>query len=251
MKDKTLKKIFFSAAFLLAILFLLKFSLAPALRTYIEIGIGNCRKIPIFCMAPEGKITTGQVDRNYLTRLLPYAFPKVSLSMPKGFSVVQEKVKKPYYKRNKRKGSGSIAYVLYEEPGFFVTLFPQLTRTGIKDNYAFLKRTMHARINQIENIQDAFFVIMKGIFIPDIGEQSAAKMQQFLVEDKKVFINYNLTKEGNYFDCNVIDSEGGFFKLYIKDKNASLGLNEVLTVISTLKKTTLPPDAAKLLDAEQ
>lgn len=238
MKDKVLKTVFFSAAFLLAVLFLLKFALAPALRTYIEIGIGNCRKIPIFCMAPEDNITAYQADKSCLSQLLPYTFPKLSLSMPKGFSVIQQRVKKVYYKKHKRNDRDSVAYVLYEQPGFFPALFPQLARIGVKDNYEFLRRTMHARISRIENIQDAFFVIMKGIFTPDIGEQSAAKMQQFLVEDKKVFLNYNLAKGGNYFDCNVIDSEGGFFKLYIKDKNAALGLNEVLAVISTLKKST-------------
>ncbi len=76
---------------------------------------------------------------------------------------------------------------------------------------------------------------MKSIFTPDIGNQHIAKMIKFKIGDKKGFINYNMAKPINYFDCNVLDEKGNFFKVYIKDKGARLDLNNVFAIISTLK----------------
>ena len=76
---------------------------------------------------------------------------------------------------------------------------------------------------------------MKSVFTPDIGNQSIAKMIRFELGDKKGFINYTMAKPNNYFDCNVSDVSGNFFKMYIKDIGARLDLNNVFAIISTLK----------------
>jgi len=62
---------------------------------------------------------------------------------------------------------------------------------------------------------------MKGIFTPDLGRQENVKMAQFKVASKRGFINYNLGQPDNYFDCNVFNEKGVFFKIYIKDKGAN------------------------------
>lgn len=89
-------------------------------------------------------------------------------------------------------------------------------------------------------------------------------MTQFRLNGKRGFINYNLGDQSgiasspqpaasvakqsprndgqglyapvNYFDCNIIDDQGGFFKIYIKDDGARLDLNRVLAIISTAEK---------------
>jgi hypothetical protein len=94
---------------------------------------------------------------------------------------------------------------------------------------------MYAQQDQINNIADAFFVIMKSVFTPDVGNQNNAKMIKFQFADFKGFINYFMAKPDNYFDCNVFDADGNFFKVYIKDIGASLDLNNVFAIISTLK----------------
>ena len=76
---------------------------------------------------------------------------------------------------------------------------------------------------------------MKSVFTPDIGCQSTAKMIKFQFKDYKGFINYQLCRPDNYFDCNVFDVNGNFFKVYIKDVGAQLDLNKVFAIISTLK----------------
>ena len=76
---------------------------------------------------------------------------------------------------------------------------------------------------------------MKSIFTPDVGNQSTAKMIKFQLNNLKGFINYSMAKPSNYFDCNVSDAAGNFFKLYIKDIGARLDLNNVFAIISTLK----------------
>ncbi len=218
----------------LAILFVAKFAGPNILRFYIESGIGTCKKIPILCMAPADKIISPDIDKIYVAELRPYRFPKMEIYLPKGFTLVQETVKKVYYKRKKRPDLGSIAYVLYEEPGFFINLFPLLKKRDIKDNYEFIRRTMYANLNNIRSLSDAFFVIVKGIFIPDLGNQKNVMMREFRVSDKRGFINYNLGQTNNYFDCNVIDDNGAFFKIYIKDRSAALDLDKVLAIISML-----------------
>ena len=237
MKKKLLLK-YLSIVLLLvlSILFLLTFGKAAVLITYIEFGVGSCEKIPVLCMAPEKTIVTYSRDQKYARELLSYNSPKIKMGVPEGFTVVEEKIKKVYYKKNKRLDSGSMIYLLYQEPYFFINLFPQLKNRGIRDDYDFISRTMNAKIKNIKTLTDAFFVIMKGIFIPDLGDQKRLKMEQFQIGGKKVFINYTLANPGNYFDCNVFDKTNGFFKVYIKDRQARLDLEKALAVIWTLEK---------------
>ena len=236
-KNKFSQYIALTVVFLLALAFVVKFAGPPTLRLYIESGIGDCQKIPILCMVPQEEIINPPIDKEYIAELLPYRFPRISILMPKGFTVVQETIKKVYYKKNKRKQAGDVIYLLYEEPDFFLKLFPQLRKQGIAGDYEFIKHIMQAKIKEIKNLNDAFFVIMKGIFTPNLGEQTQVKMAQFVMSGKKGFINYNLNKSGNYFDCNVINDAGDFFKIYIKDKSAKLSLDNVLTIISTAHRS--------------
>jgi len=236
-KKKFSRYVSLTVVFSLAVLFVAKSAGPSLLRLYIETGIGTCQKIPILCMAPSQGITNPGINKEYATGLLLYRFPKIEISLPRGFTVVQETIKKVYYKRRHRGHEGAVIYLLYEEPDFFINLFPQLKKQGIPDDYEFIKHTMQAKIEEIKNLNDAFFVIMKGIFTPDLGEQKQVKMAQFAMSDKKGFINYNLNKSGNYFDCNIIDKAGDFFKIYIKDKSARLDLEKVLAVISTVHRT--------------
>lgn len=233
-KDRLVKYISLAVFLLLAILFIAKFGGPSILRLYVEAGIGTCQKIPVLCMAPKEGIANPDINKDYLLELLPYKFPKMSISVPKGFTVSQERIKKVYYK--KHKDNGAIIYLLSEEPNFFVNLFPQLNKEGIRDDYEFIRRTMYADLGGIKNLTDTFFVIMKSLFTPDVGDQNSLKMAQFSMPRKRGFINYNLSKSGNYFDCNVIDNNGNFFKIYIKDAAARLDLDKVLAIISTLAK---------------
>lgn len=236
LKEKILKFFIIGISFLLALAFVIKFSGPAILRLYVQSGIGDCQKMPILCMAPKDLIINPRIDNEYLSQLLPYDdFPKVSISAPRGFTIVQERITKVYYKKKKRNDKGDIIYLLHQEPDFFINLFPQVKSDGIKDNYEFMKRIMYAKLIEIKNISDTFFVIMKGIFTPDLGEQKNVKMAEFIFSHKKGFINYNTIDASHYFDCNIIDSNGDIFKVYIKDKTASLDLDKVLAIISTVR----------------
>lgn len=238
-KGKLGKYISITIALASAILFIIKFGGPPILRLYIEAGIGNCQKIPILCMGPSAEQISFDFNKDdaKIIELHPYKFPKIEISAPDGFTVVEEKIKKVYYKKKKKnKDTGSTIYLLYEEPGFFIGLFPQLKKSGINNDYEFIRRTMYANLGNIRNITDTFFVIMKSIFIPDLGKQIDVQMAQFKIAGKKGFINYNLSQPDNYFDCNVFDDKGNFFKIYIKDKGAHLDLDHVLSIISMVSK---------------
>lgn len=130
---------------------------------------------------------------------------------------------------------GNMIYMLCEDKDFFIRLYPQVKKQGVVNNYDFIRRIMQAKESEINNVTDAFFVIMKGVFIPDLGNQRSAKMIQVNFSDFKGFINYNLDKETNYFDCNIINRAGVFFKVYIKDKNKTLNLEKVFAILSTLR----------------
>ena len=236
-KNLLLKFISITIAILFAVLFVAKFGGEAILRLYISSGVGTCKKIPVLCMAPDKEIIGLGVNKEYLAQLVPYEFPKMTVSIPNDFTAIQERVKKFYYSKSNRPQEGNIIYLLYEEPDFFINLFPQLKKQRVNDDFEFIKRTMFAKSGEVKNLTDVFFVIMKGIFIPDLGELSKVKMAQFEIADKRGFINYNLAASGNYFDCNVIDSKANFFKIYIKDKTAGLDLEKVLTIISTVRKT--------------
>lgn len=223
-----------AAVLLAAILFVIKFGGPSILRLYVETGIGNCKKIPILCMFPEGEIINPQVNKEYSAGLVPYTFPKTEIYLPKGFTVIKQRIKKVYYKRRKPEQDQPVVYIIRQEPNFFVNLYPQLKKQGITDDYEFVKRVMYARPTDIKDLTSAFFTIMKGIFTPDLGEQKNVKMEQFTVLDKKGFINYNLTGPDHYFDCNIFNASQDYFKVYIKDKGANLDLDKVLTIISTV-----------------
>ncbi len=235
MVSKRLTKYFIWVIILiLAVAFVTKFGGPNILRQYISYGIGDCKAIPILCMQPEEKILTPLVDKEYLQTLIPQNFPKMSVSVPKGFTLIQELIKKKYYKK-RHANNTAVIYLLLQDPNEFIKLYPEVKKDGVKDNYEFIRRLNGANLNKVNNITDVFFIIMKSIFTPDIGNQHIAKMIKFQLEDKKGFINYTMTKPDNYFDCNVLDEKGNFFKVYIKDSGARLDLNNVFAIISTLK----------------
>ena len=234
-KDRLIKAVSIALSLAAAIAFVAHFAGPQLLRMYVEIGIGSCRKIPILCMVPLHKIDNPEVDREYLSGLLVYDFPKMHIRLPRGFTVVQETVKKVYYKRHKRMDKGSVAYLLYQPPDFFINLFPQVRKMGIRDNYEFLKRTMYARPVDIRTTGDAFFVIMKSIFIPDLGQQTQVTMSELAIGDKRGFLNYNMVKGISYYECSMVNSRGEYFKVYLKDKSSALDLQKFLSIVSTVR----------------
>jgi len=219
---------------ILAVAFVIKFGGPNILRFYISYGIGDCKAIPILCMQPEEKIFTPQIDKEYLNTLVAQSFPKMSVSVPKSFNLVQELIKKPYYKK-RHPNYSAIIYLLAQEPSDFIKLYPDVRKQGIKDNHEFIRRLMYANLSKVNNITDAFFIIMKSIFTPDIGNQSIAKMIKFQIENMTGYINYGMARADNYFDCNVLDDKDNYFKVYIRDAGARLDLNNVFAIISTLK----------------
>lgn len=221
----------------IAVIFALKYAGETILKSYIELGIGNCSKLPILCKAPEEEISITDISAVFLKGLVPYSLDEVEIKVPRNFTVVKEHMQKAYYKKQ-RKDSGDFFYLLYEKPDFFVNLFPRMKKAGVYDDYEFLARTMNAKTPDIEDLTDTFFVIMKSIFIPNLGDQQNAIMIKFRSKEKKGFINYNLSASGNYFDCNLFNNEGDFFKIYIVDKNATLDLNKLFAILSTVKKSS-------------
>ncbi|MDD5505726.1 MAG: hypothetical protein PHR73_03100 [Candidatus Omnitrophica bacterium] len=220
--------------FILCLVFVIKFAGPNLLRQYISYGIGNCKTIPILCMQPDEKVLTPELNKDYLATLVPHSFPKMSISVPKGFNIVQELIKRRYYKRRKPEND-AVIYLLRQEPDAFIRLYPDVRKQGINNNYEFIRRLMYANLSKINNITDAFFTIMKSIFTPDIGPQNISRMIKFELGDKIGFINYTMAKPNNYFDCNVLDTGENFFKLYIKDTGGRLDLNNVFAIISTLR----------------
>jgi hypothetical protein len=223
----------------LSLVLIIKIKGSSLLRLYIESGIGACSKIPVLCMTPQGPSLDFGVDREFRQTLIPQRFTRLQVSIPKGFDIVQETVKRAYYKRRRFQGNEPIIYILHQEKDFFVNLFPDLKRSGITNDYEFMRRLKSANIENMNGISDAFFVIMKSIFTPDVGNQRDAKMIEFRVADKHGFMIYNLSGEVNYFDCDIFNRTGGYFKLYIKDKGAKLDLGKVMTIISTIEEPDL------------
>jgi hypothetical protein len=236
MKERVLKYLSITVVFLLCLLFIARLAGPRILRTYVESGIGNCQKIPILCLAPSEEIINPQIDKTYLAELKLYKFPDMHILMPKTFLVVKERIKKVYYKRANRRQTGDVAYLLYEKPYFFKNLFPQVERSGIKDDYDFFNHTMYAKLDNIQNLTDVFFVIIKSIFIPDLGSGSNLKIIKFSTTELRGFIAYSLGEKENYFDCNIFNRRDEFFKVYIKDQGVACDLNKVLTIISTIDK---------------
>lgn len=233
---KFLNAVLTAVVAVLALAYIGKYGGPELLKFYIRSGIGDCVKIPILCMKPSESISGVMVDSASVARLIPAEFPSLTISLPEGFTGVEEKIRKVYYRSARRKKANAVMYLLYRPPGFFVELFPRLKNQGVTTDYEFIKRAMNARVDEIGSVTGAFFVIMKGIFIPDLGSQHAVTMAEFeLADGKKGFVNYNFSDEGRYFDCNIIDLQGHFFKIYIKDKEGVLTLDDVLAVASTVK----------------
>lgn len=252
MKRKVSKLFLSTIVFILAVLYLVKFGGPAILKTYIQLGIGSCQKIPILCRVPEKELTP-QTDKDYLAQLLPYNFPGIEIRLPKGFVVIKGEinkvypVRKPrharkilsngvYYKRHHQPRQDATVYLLSKNPEFFIGLFPQVKIYGINDDYTFLSRAMHAKIDNIKNLTDTFFVIMKSVFTPDLGDQRNVRIAEFRIEDKRGFVSYTEGASENYFDCNILDTQGNFFKVYIKDKGAQLDLDKVFSIISSVNK---------------
>lgn len=230
--EKFAKFLYSTVVVLLSLALVIKLAGPRILKMYITYGIGDCAAIPILCLQPESTILTPEI--NSTLELIPQTFPKMSVSVPRGFALVQELIKKTYYKR-KNLNDRAVIYLLIQEPGAFIKLYPDVKKQGITDNREFIRRLMYANLDKIDGLTDAFFIVMKSIFIPDIGNQETAKMIRFKIGNKDGYINYTTSNTDNYYDCNVLDNKGNYFKVYIKDIRGRLDLNDVFAIISTLK----------------
>lgn len=236
MKEHTKQNIIKILFLAIAILFVAKFAGLKLLRLYIESGVGTCAKIPILCMGPSEEIIDPPIDDAYKNELINRNLSKMKVSLPEKFAVTQELTKLPYYKKFKKKDKGAIAYCLYNAPGYLPHLFSNIAKQEINNNYDFFRHIVYANLNQINSITDAFFIILKGIFTPNLENQLNVKMIKFAMGKRKGFLSYNLNHTENYFDCNIFDPDGSYFKLYIKDRIGVLDLTKVFTIISTVKK---------------
>jgi len=236
MKEKTLKIISIAVVLLLGLAFVIKFAGPSLLRLYVESGIGNCQSLPFLCAAPAEEIANPGINKAYIMELVPYKLSDMQVHIPKGFTVKKENIVKVYYKKRVRKDSGAVVYLLYQKPDFFVNLLPELRKQGINNNYEFFNRTMAAKLKDVKTITDALLIIIKSVFTPDVGNLKNVRMIKFSLANKRGFINYNLEKSKNYFDCDIIDSQDNFFKIYIKDTGKKLDLDKVFAIISTVKK---------------
>jgi len=237
MNAKLQKYLILSILFLLGILFVAKAAGASFLRLYVEVGVGSCKKIPVLCMKPTGQIQGLAIDEAFRNELIPYEFPGIHAMLPKGFRVVKEEIKKPYYKKEHLwpKKREEAAYLVSKEKGFFISLFPEVIKEGITDNYAFYTRVLNSDINGIGSLADVFFVVMKSIFVPDLGYQPTAQIKAFSANGKRGFLLYNFSSAGNFFDCCIFDDQDNFFKVYIRDGNCLLDINKFYTIISTVR----------------
>jgi len=234
MKDnKPSKKLDIFLLLLLAILCAFKFSGPALLRAYIQAGIGDCLKSPILCTVP-GKIFKPSLNREYTLSLIPYDFPEIKISVPKGYTVVNETIKKIYYKKKKRPFDSDVMFVLRQKPNFFPGLFPQLKNQGINDNAAFIDRLMYANLKNIRDLTDAFFVITKSIFTPNLGECQKLTMIKVTFNNMYGYITYSPGEKCNFFDCNILTDSGNLFKVYIRDKSGRLDLEKVCSILSTV-----------------
>jgi len=232
-KDRLIKIIAITVFILASIALVIKFQGALFLRMYVRFGIGDCAKIPILCMTPGERVIPESFDHQQQEDFIAHNFSDMSIRVPRGFTVVQRETKRIYYKKNKHIGKGAIIYLLCRPPGFFTGLYPQLKDSGVNSDYKFIKRVMFADERKIKSINDAFFVIMKGIFTPDLGDQKNVRMAAFSQGEMSGYINYNIEDKQNYFDCNIIDSQGNYFKIYIRDTKAILDLDKVLAIVTT------------------
>lgn len=237
MTARAIKVVYISIALLLAGLFVARFGLPAVLRAYVITGIGNCQKMPLLCAVPEKELVNPPVDEECVAELYRYKLTGSEICLPKGYPLVRDEIESAFHKKGRVVARGPAIYIFYEKPGFFVNLFPQVRKQGIGSNYEFLSRMMHASLNSINSLTDAFFTIAKTIFIRDLGNQKTLRIIEFAFADKKGFIAYSLSKWENYFDCSIIDSRDYLITLYIKDKGARLDVDKVISIISTVKSS--------------
>jgi len=212
------------------------------LKVYVGFGIGDCKNVPILCVFTSENIVNPYIDEGYVRTLKRQDIGNVKVSVPSGISTKYEEIKRFNYRKGRKVNdrltiSGSSMFIFCKSKNFFTGLFPQLKEIGISSDLDFISRVMSGNFEHMNNLTDAFFVIMKGIFTPDLGDQKSAKIIRFSSLGKNGFISYNQTPQGNYYDCNVVDEQGIFFKLYMRDKRKKLDLDKVFAIMSTVKVT--------------
>ena len=64
---------------------------------------------------------------------------------------MQELIKKVYYKKRHVRNQ-AVIFLLRQEPGAFIKLYPDVQKQGVRDNYEFMRRLMYANLKNVENI---------------------------------------------------------------------------------------------------
>lgn len=218
-----------------AVLFIIRFGGPQLLSFYVRSGLGKEVHLPIFYSARKEERAVTAVSEQVLAQLRPTRMENVELGVPKEFVIFKGALKRSYYKKWPPKSAGSQIHLLTQPKNYFVRLNPQVMAQGVSDDYEFLRRVQDARLDRIRSISDAFFVIMKGIFTPDLGDQKDLRTVTFTLPGKRGFLTESHASEGDFYDCNFFDDRDRYFKLYIKDLNRSLSRSGVLAIVSTVR----------------
>ncbi len=218
-----------------AVLFIVRFGGPQLLTFYVRSGLGQEVHLPLFYSSLSEEREVPAVSEQVLSRLKPTRMEDVELGVPKEFVIVKGALKRSYYKKWPPKSAGSQIHLLTQQKNYFVQLNPQVAAQGVRDDYEFLRRVQDARLDRIRSVTDAFFVIMKGIFTPDLGDQTDVRMGTFILPGKRGFLTESHAAEGDFYDCNFFDDRDRYFKLYIKDPTRSLSRAGVLAIVSTVR----------------
>ena len=234
MRNFLTRTLTYAIVLVLALAYVVKFGGPSFLQLYIRSGIGDCVNLPLLCRVPEKEIKDPALDKEFLGQMIPYSFEDMQVSLPREFAVVKQNFSKLFYKKPGSRRD-SVIYLLCEKPNFFVNLFPVLKRKGITNDYEFWSKAMRADYNKTKSLLDLFFIIIKSIFTPCTAGQADIRLLAFETPQHKGFITYSLSKRSNLFDCNMVNTRGEYFKIYIKDIRSQLHLKQIFTIISTVR----------------
>lgn len=173
MKKTAIKYILIVFFLLFSLLLVIIFAGSSFLTGYIKAGLGDCNTAPVICTSLDSETIKGPIDTKYIQELTMFTLPEIKISLPHQFAVSKQEIhlRRFYYneKQIKEDQKEPIVYLLYEPPNYFVNLFPEAKKAKIKDDYAFFLRLRRSVLNNIENLNDAFFHSDKVNFYSEYG----------------------------------------------------------------------------------
>lgn len=183
------------------------------------------------------------INHDYLTSLQRHQFNTIEICLPAEFNVTRDKKQSVSLKRMSGDNLTGFILLSYHGPRYFLPsdkydkkTLNKLEKIGIKDDYDYFTKVVYSTKKEIKRQIDMVFIMIKDMYFAPFLDKKNCKIYKYANKNQRGYILANVTASKTDYGCYIFDQENNYFDMTVRTMEPVLSLEDVCTILSTLKK---------------